>query len=97
MRYRGIHHSRREWLVTRLIAFVLVTLDVAFIYWLIFRSQWPDLGGWLWHGGMHGVLTDAYILLLAGMAIGSIAMQLFLLANVLTVSGRAWPPAIPFR
>jgi cellulose synthase/poly-beta-1,6-N-acetylglucosamine synthase-like glycosyltransferase len=86
VRYRGIHHSRREWLVIRLIAFVLVALDVAFIYWLIFRSQWPDLGGWLWRGGMHGVLTDAYILLLAGMAIGSIVMQLFLLANVLTVS-----------
>ncbi len=85
MRYRGIHHSRREWLVTRLIAFVLVTLDVAFIYWLIFRSQWPDLGGWLWHGGMHGVETDGYILLLAGWR-SAYRHALFLLANVLTVS-----------
>jgi cellulose synthase/poly-beta-1,6-N-acetylglucosamine synthase-like glycosyltransferase len=86
VRYRGIHHSKREWLLTRLIAFVLVALDVVFIYWLIFRSQYPDLSGWMWRGGMHGALTDGHILLLAGMAGGSIVMQLFLLANVLTVS-----------
>jgi cellulose synthase/poly-beta-1,6-N-acetylglucosamine synthase-like glycosyltransferase len=86
VQYRSIHHSRREWLLTRLIAFVLVALDIAFMYWLVFKSQYPDLGGWMWRGGMHGIGTDAYILLLAGMAGGSILMQLFLLANVLTVS-----------
>jgi len=86
VQYRGIHHSKCEWLLTRTIAFVLVALDMVFVYWLIFRSQWPDLGGWLWRDGMHGVLTDAHILLLAGMAVGSIVMQLFLLTNVLTVS-----------
>lgn len=86
VRYRGISQSRREWLTTRFIAYVLVALDVAFIYWLIFRSQYPDLGGWLWRGGIHAIQADAYILLLAGMAGGSILMQLFLLANVLTVS-----------
>ena len=86
VRYRSIHHSTREWVLTRFIALLLVLLDVAFMYWLIFRSQYPDLGGWLWRGGLHGIQTDSYILLLAGMAGGSILMQLFLLANVLTVS-----------
>ena len=86
VRYRSIHHSMREWVVTRFIALLLVVLDFMFIYWLIFRSQYPDLSGWLWRDGLHGVATDAYILLLAGMAGGSILMQLFLMANVLTVS-----------
>ena len=86
VRYRGIHRSRREWLVTRLIALVLVALDVRFIYWLIFQSQYPDLGGWLWQAAIGPIRADAYILLLAGMAGGSIVMQLFLLTNVLTVS-----------
>ena len=84
--YRGISHSRREWLMTRLIALVLVALDVRFMYWLVFQSQYPDLGGWLWQVSLRGIRTDAYLLLLAGMAAGSIIMQLFLLANVLTVS-----------
>jgi hypothetical protein len=35
---------------------------------------------------MHGALADGRILLLAGMTVGSIVMQLFLLTNVLTVS-----------
>ncbi len=86
VQYRGIHRSGREWLTTRLIALVLVALDVRFIYWLIFQSQYPDLNGWLWQAGIGPVRTDAYILLLAGMAVGSIVMQLFLLTNVLTVS-----------
>src|SRR6266851_5637712 len=34
VQYRGIHHSKREWLATRLIALVLVALDVRFIFWL---------------------------------------------------------------
>jgi cellulose synthase/poly-beta-1,6-N-acetylglucosamine synthase-like glycosyltransferase len=86
VRYRSIGQSKREWLTIRFIAFVLVALDMAFIYWLVFRSQYPDLHGWLWRGGIHGILMDAHIMLLAGMAGGSILMQLFLLANVLTVS-----------
>jgi hypothetical protein len=84
--YRGIHHSKREWVLARLIVVALVVLDVVFIYWLIFRSTYPDLGGWSWHDGMRGALADGRILLLTGMAVGSIVMQLFLLANVLTVS-----------
>jgi cellulose synthase/poly-beta-1,6-N-acetylglucosamine synthase-like glycosyltransferase len=86
VQYRGIHHSKREWLATRLIALVLVVLDVRFIYWLVFQSAYPHLHVWLWRSGLHAVVTDAYILLLVGMAFGSIVMQLFLLMNVLTVS-----------
>ncbi len=86
VQYRSIHHSKRERLLTRFIALVLVTLDVVFIYWLIFRSQYPDLAGWTLHGGLHGLGPDAYVMLLVFMAGGSILMQLFLLANVLTVS-----------
>lgn len=86
VQYRGIHRNKREWLATRLIALALVALDAGFIYWLIFRSQYPHLGGWLWHSGTHAALADGYILLRAGMAFGSIVMQLFLLTNVLTVS-----------
>jgi cellulose synthase/poly-beta-1,6-N-acetylglucosamine synthase-like glycosyltransferase len=71
---------------TRLIALVLAAVDVRFIYWLIFQSQHPHLGVWLWQSTVHAAATDAYILLLAGMAFGSIVMQLFLLLNVLTVS-----------
>jgi len=86
VQYRGIHHSKREWLATRLIALVLVALDVRFIFWLILQSRYPHLGVWLWQSSVHAVLTDGYILLLAGMAFFSIVMQLFLLMNVLTVS-----------
>ncbi len=86
VQYRGIHRDRREWAVTRLIALALVALDVRFMYWLIFQSQHPHLGDWLWHAGLHAVLADGYILLRAGMTVGSIVMQLFLLINVLTVS-----------
>jgi cellulose synthase/poly-beta-1,6-N-acetylglucosamine synthase-like glycosyltransferase len=85
VQYRSIHHNAREWLQTRLIAALLVALDAGFIYWLVFRSQYPDLGGWQWHAHLHAAVTDSYLLLLAGMAGGSILMQLFLLANVLTV------------
>jgi cellulose synthase/poly-beta-1,6-N-acetylglucosamine synthase-like glycosyltransferase len=86
VRYRGIHHSRREWVATRLIALVLVALDLRFIYWLIFQSQYPQLGTWLSHASLHAAATDGYILLRGGMAAGSIVMQLFLLMNVLTVA-----------
>jgi cellulose synthase/poly-beta-1,6-N-acetylglucosamine synthase-like glycosyltransferase len=86
VQYRGIHQSKREWLATRLIALVLVVLDVRFIFWLIFQSRYPHLGTWLWRSSVHAVATDSYILLLAGMAFFSIVMQLFLLMNVLTVS-----------
>ena len=86
VQYRGIHRNKREWAATRLIALALVALDARFIYWLIFQSQYPHLGGWLWQSGLHPALADGYILLRAGMAFGSIIMQLFLLTNVLTVS-----------
>jgi hypothetical protein len=89
VRYHGIHKSKSEWLLTRVIALALVALDVGFIYWLIFKSRYPDLGGWLWRGSLHGGATDGRILLLAGMAFGSIVMQLFLLTNgsILTLGG----------
>ena len=86
VRYRGIHHSRREWLATRLIALALVALDARFIYWLICQSQYPSLGGLVWPSGLHPAAADGYILLRGGMALGSIVMQLLLLTNVLTVS-----------
>jgi len=86
VQYRGIHRNKREWVATRFIALVLVALDARFIYWLIFQSQYPHLGGWLWHSGTQAALADGYILLRAGLAVGSIVMQLFLLTNVLTVS-----------
>jgi cellulose synthase/poly-beta-1,6-N-acetylglucosamine synthase-like glycosyltransferase len=86
VQYRGIHHDRREWLTTRLLASVLVALDVRFVYWLVFQSRYPHLGVWLWQAGTHAAMTDGYILLRLAMASGSIVMQLFLLMNVLTVS-----------
>jgi hypothetical protein len=86
VQYRGIHRDRSEWVTTRLIVLALVALDVRFMYWLVFQSQYPHLGAWLWRSDLHAVLTDGYILLRAGMAAGSIVMQLFLLINVLTVS-----------
>jgi cellulose synthase/poly-beta-1,6-N-acetylglucosamine synthase-like glycosyltransferase len=86
VQYRGIHRSRRERVMIRLIALVLAAADVRFIYWLIFESRHPHLGVWLWSATVHAAATDAYILLLVGMAFGSIIMQLFLLMNVLTVS-----------
>src|ERR1700728_3125623 len=72
VQYRSIHHSTREWVTTRLIALMLVLLDVGFMYWLIFKSQYPDLNGWLWRGSLHAIQADGDILLLAGMAGGSI-------------------------
>ncbi len=86
VQYRGIHRSRREWVTIRLIALFLAVVDVRFIYWLIVQSSHPRLGGWLWSATVHAASTDAYLVLLAGMAFGSIIMQLFLLMNVLTVS-----------
>jgi cellulose synthase/poly-beta-1,6-N-acetylglucosamine synthase-like glycosyltransferase len=86
VQYRRINHGMREWLTTRLIVVTLLALDFRFIYWLIFESQYPDLSGWMWKGGIHGLQTDAYLFLVGGMALGSIVMQLFLLANVVTVS-----------
>ena len=56
------------------------------MYWLIFQSQYPDLSGWHMPGSLQTIGTDAHIMLLGGMAFGSILMQLFLLVNVLTVS-----------
>ena len=61
-------------------------MDLRFIYWLIFQSHVPHPGVWLLPSTVHATSTDAYILLLVGMAFGSIMMQLFLLMNVLTVS-----------
>jgi cellulose synthase/poly-beta-1,6-N-acetylglucosamine synthase-like glycosyltransferase len=86
VQYRRIHRNKREWLATRLIAFVLVILDIRFLYWLIFQSKYPHLHGWQWHVSAHAAITDGYLLLLAAMAAGSIIMQMFLLVNVLTVS-----------
>ena len=86
VQYRGIHHSAREWVATRFIALALVALDVRFICWLILQSRYPHLEGWLWQPDVHAAAADGYILLRAGMAFGSIAMQIFLLINVLTVS-----------
>ncbi len=86
VQYRSIHRGRREWLWTRIIAFALILLDVRFIYWLIVESKYPKLGGWRMAASLHVLGHDAHILLLAGMAVGSIVMQLFLLCNVLTVS-----------
>jgi cellulose synthase/poly-beta-1,6-N-acetylglucosamine synthase-like glycosyltransferase len=86
VQYRGIHRSRREWATTRLIALALAVVDIRFIYWLIFQSRHPHLGAWLGPSTVHALTADAYILLLVGMAFGSIIMQLFLLLNVLTVS-----------
>jgi Glycosyl transferase family group 2 len=86
VQYRGIHHSRREWTGTRLIAAVLVALDLGFIYWLVFQSAYPRFGAWLWASSAHAMATDSYLILRGGMALSSIVMQLFLLINVLTVS-----------
>jgi cellulose synthase/poly-beta-1,6-N-acetylglucosamine synthase-like glycosyltransferase len=86
VQYRGIHHSWRERVMIRLIALLLAAVDVRFIYWLVIQSHRPHLGVWLWSWTVHAAATDAYILLLVGMALGSIVMQLFLLMNVLTVS-----------
>jgi cellulose synthase/poly-beta-1,6-N-acetylglucosamine synthase-like glycosyltransferase len=86
VRYRRIDRGLREWLGVRVIVVALLALDFRFIYWLVFESQYPDLGGWVWRGGLHGVGADAYLVLLGAMAAGSIVMQLFLLANVVTVS-----------
>ncbi|MGD0604836.1 MAG: glycosyltransferase family 2 protein [Streptosporangiaceae bacterium] len=86
VQYRGIHRSRRERVTIRVMALVLAAVDVRFIYWLVFQSSHPHLGVWLWSSTVHAATTDAYILLLVGMAFGSILMQLFLLMNVLTVS-----------
>ncbi len=76
-----LHRNRREWLATRLIAFVLVILDIRFLYWLIFQSKYPHLNGWQWHTSAHAAVSDAYLLLLAAMTIGSIVMQIFLLVT----------------
>jgi cellulose synthase/poly-beta-1,6-N-acetylglucosamine synthase-like glycosyltransferase len=84
--YRSIHTDRREWVATRVITLILVALDVRFMYWLIFQSQYPHLHAWLWQTGWHAAATDGYALLRVAMAAGSIVMQTFLLINVLTVS-----------
>jgi len=86
VKYRGIHRDKREWVAVRLIAVLLAAVDVRFLYWLIFQSQHPHLGAWLAPSTFHALGTDAYILLLVGMAFGSILMSLFLLMNVLTVA-----------
>jgi hypothetical protein len=71
---------------TRAIAAVLAVIDVRFMYWLVIQSRHPRLTGWLWPWTLHAAAVDGYLLLLAGLALGSIAMQLFLLMNVLTIS-----------
>lgn len=86
VQFRGIHRSRREWVTTRAIAAVLAVIDVRFMYWLVIQSRHPRLTGWLWPWTVHATAVDGYLLLLAGLAVGSIAMQLFLLMNVLTIS-----------
>ncbi len=86
VQYRTIHSSRREWLATRAITLSLVALDIRFMYWLIFQSQYPHLQTWLWQSSLHALATDGYVTVRALMAVGSIVMQLFLLINVLTVS-----------
>jgi cellulose synthase/poly-beta-1,6-N-acetylglucosamine synthase-like glycosyltransferase len=86
VQFRGIHRSRREWVTTRAIAAVLAVIDVRFMYWLVIQSRHPRLTGWLWPWSVHATAVDGYLLLLAGLAVGSIAMQLFLLMNVLTIS-----------
>jgi cellulose synthase/poly-beta-1,6-N-acetylglucosamine synthase-like glycosyltransferase len=86
VQYRGIHGSRREWIAIRLITLILVALDFRFMYWLLFQSQYPHLDTWLWQSTWHAVGTDGYVMLRAGMAVGSIVMQAFLLVNILTVS-----------
>lgn len=86
VQYRSIHTSRREWIIIRVIALALVALDIRFMYWLLFQSQYPHFSVWLWQSSWLAVTTDGYILLRGGMAFFSIVMQLFLLMNVLTVS-----------
>ena len=68
--YRTIHHSKLELIVARVIALILVALDLWLIYWLVFRSRYPGINGWLWHSSLHAASTDGYILLRAGMALG---------------------------
>jgi cellulose synthase/poly-beta-1,6-N-acetylglucosamine synthase-like glycosyltransferase len=86
VQYRGIHGSRREWIAIRAITLILVALDFRFMYWLLFQSQYPHLDTWLWQSTWHAAGTDGYVMLRAGMAVGSIVMQAFLLVNILTVS-----------
>jgi cellulose synthase/poly-beta-1,6-N-acetylglucosamine synthase-like glycosyltransferase len=86
VQYRGIHASRREWIAIRLIILILVGLDFRFMYWLLFQSQYPQLDTWLWQSTWHALAADSYVMLRAGMAVGSIVMQTFLLVNILTVS-----------
>jgi cellulose synthase/poly-beta-1,6-N-acetylglucosamine synthase-like glycosyltransferase len=86
VQFRTIHSSKREWLATRIITLSLVGLDIRFMYWLIFQSQYPHLQTWLWQSSVHALATDGYVLIRALMAAGSIVMQMFLLINVLTVS-----------
>lgn len=45
VQYRGIHHSRRERVMTRLIALLLAAVDVRFIYWLVTTSSSSNLTG----------------------------------------------------
>ena len=86
VQYRRIRTSKREWVVTRAIALLLVVLDIRFMYWLLFQSQYPHLRIWLWQVSLHAAATDSNIALRVGMAFFSIVMQLFLLLNVITVS-----------
>ncbi len=58
VQYRGIHRTKREWVATRLIASVLVVLDLRFIYWLIFQSRYPHPGVWLLPSTIHAISTD---------------------------------------
>jgi len=74
VQHRKIHRSKREWLTVRLLATVLVALDIRFMSWLAEPSHYPSLHGPVWLSGLKLI-----------MLVGSIGMQVFLLLNVLTV------------
>ena len=45
----------------RVITLSLVGLDIRFMYWLIFQSQYPHLQTWLWQSSLHALATDGYV------------------------------------
>ena len=58
VQYRSIHTSRREWIIIRIIALALVALDIRFMYWLLFQSQYPHFSVWLWQSSWLAITTD---------------------------------------
>ena len=92
VQYRRIHHNRREFVMTRLIAVVLLALDARFMWWLVEPSHWPDLAFTVPHA-MTGDTAAKVIAELVGMwllrfsmVLGSILMQAFLMGNVLSIA-----------